>query len=195
MYGYEGDAAISATYLENRITDLTSELGDGKEHYAQEAKVFLGSVPELLRNNISKDIEKQLNEITKKYERVGILSGKVQESQRYLEKARAMEGTSGTSVFSLGEFDQMRHVYKSQLDGVRAEAVNLNTRLGFSSTKLINLKKGSKKRQKALDEFGNLIAELMNKNMLLLHIAGAIEENQHFIDSVKLSIRAAGGKD
>src|SRR3989344_6030686 len=139
MYGYEGDVAITSDYLEKRITELTAEFGNRKELYTQEANAFLISLSELLEKNISKDIETKMNELTKKYEKYGILNGKIKEAKRYLEKAEAMEKASGASVFSMGEFDQMRHNYIRQQDMLRAEALNLNSKIGFVLSKLINL--------------------------------------------------------
>ena len=194
MYGYEGDVAITSDYLEKRITELTAEFGNRKELYTQEANAFLISLSELLEKNISKDIETKMNELTKKYEKYGILNGKIKEAKRYLEKAEAMEKASGASVFSMGEFDQMRHNYIRQQDMLRAEALNLNSKIGFVLSKLVNMKKGSQKRQRALDEFGQMVADLMNKNMLILHMIGGAQENQHYIDSIKFSIRASGGE-
>ena len=104
-----------------------------------------------------------------------------------------MESASGSAVFSMGEFDTTRHAYMRQFENVRTEARDLNAKLTYVLAKLINLKKRSLKRQRALDEFGSLVAELMNKNMFLLQITGGIEENQYYMDSVKLSFRIAGG--
>jgi len=194
MYGYEGDVAISVKDIEKRITDLTAELGNDKDLYNQEAKIFLESLSRLLRQDVSSEVQRELNELTKRSEGAGILNGKIRESERYLEKARAMEKASGASVFSVGEFDGYRVSYNKQYADVRAEALNLNAQIDLHLKKLLNLKKGSQKRQRALDEFGNLVASLMNKNMLMLHIIGAIRENQYYIDSFKLSVRAAGGR-
>lgn len=194
MYGYEGDITISSEFLEKRIIELTTELGDKKEIYNQEAKTFLESLSGLLTGDTSKSIEKGINELTKNNEKAGILNGQIKECQQYLEKARAMESISKSSVFSMGEFDAMRHVYNNEYTKTRNETANLNARIGIHFKKLLNLKKGSHKRQRAVNELGPLIMEMMNKNMLLLHVVGAIQENQHFIDSAKLSIKAAGGK-
>lgn len=194
MYGYEGDVALSAAQIEKRIEELTSELGNDKDRYTQEAKTFLESLSGLLKQNISAEIQKELNDLTQRNESAGILNGKIRECQRYLEKARAMEEASKASVFSVGEFDGYRVSYNKQYADVRAEALNLNAQIDLRLKKLLTRKKGSQKRQRALDEFGNLIAELMNKNMLMLHIIGAIRENQYYINSFKLSFRAAGGK-
>lgn len=193
MYGYEGDVAISVEDFEKRIADLSKELGDDKDRYNEDATVFLGNLSGLLRKDISASVEKELNELTKRGESAGILNGKIKESQRYLEKARAMEDAAGASVFSLGEFDGSRITFNKQYLQVRAEAIDLHAHIGPLLKRLLILKKGSQKRQRALDEFGNMVAGLMNKNMLLFHIVGTIQENQYYINSLKLSIRAAGG--
>lgn len=193
MYGYEGDVAITSKYLEKRIADLTNKLGDGKQRYKNEAQLFLNSLSELIKQDISKSVEKELNEITKRNEKAGIIVGRIKEDQRYLDKAQAMEKASGASVFAMGEFEQTLHLHKSQYDQVYSKTLNLNFRISTILKKLLNLKKGSRKRRRALDEIGNLIAEMMNKNMLLLYISGAIEENHYFLNSVKLSYSKAGG--
>lgn len=194
MYGYEGDVALTSRDIEKRIRDLTAELGDDKERYQKEAKIFLGSIAELLKTDISGKIQKELNELTKRSEQAGILNGRIKENLKYLERARAMETSTGTAVFSVGEFDGYRVAYNQQYAQVRTEAFNLNAQIDMNLKKLLNLKKGSHKRQRALDEFGNLVANLMNKNMLMLHIIGGIRENQYYIDSFKLSFKALGGR-
>ena len=191
IYGYEGDVAISSIDFEKRIAKLTSEIGNDKDQYIQDAKVFLESLPELLKKDVSREIEKGLQELTKKGEKTSILNGRIQENNRYLEKARAMEEVSGASIFSPGEFDGARVAYNKQILQVRSEAVNLNANINFLLKKLLNMRKGSKKRRKAVDEFGNFIAELLNKNMLIFHIAGSIEENQYWINAVKQSIKVS----
>lgn len=190
MYGYEGDIAISSEYLQGRIRDLINELGHDREQYNQEAKTFLDDLSGLSNADISKNIETGLNELIKRNERAGILNGQIKECQMYLEKARAMEATAGASVFSMGEFDGARHIYNNEYSQARNDTVNLNTKISLYLKRLLNLKKGSHKRQRAVNEAGTLIAEMMNKNMLLLHLVGAIKENQFFIDSAKLSIKS-----
>lgn len=194
MYGYEGDIVVSSKEIEKRIADLNQELGNDKEQYAKEAQAFLGNLSGLLRKNIAAEIEKELNDITQRNERAGILSGKIKESQRYLEKAKVMEESARASVFSPGEFDGTRIAYRKQYDQTRAEATILNARIGEHLKKLLNQKKGSQKRQRALDEFGNMVAELMNKNMLLLHVVGAMQENQFYLDLYKLNLQFTGGR-
>lgn len=194
MYGYEGDFAISADEINKRIKDLKAELGNDKDIYTSHANKLLESISGLLKRDISSEIVTELNDLTKKSERAGILNGKIKESQRYLEKAIAMENASGASVFALGEFDGNRIAFNKQYLEVRQEALLLNANIDQLLKKVLNLKKGSHKRQRALDEFGNKVAELMNKNMLLLHVAGAIEENKYYVDSLKLSIRSIGGE-
>lgn len=194
MYGYEGDVALTSSQIEQRISDLVKELGEDKEKYNKRAKLFLDSLSNLLHKDTSAQVQKDLNNLTKESEAAGILNGRIKESSRYLEKAKTMEEASGASVFSLGEFDGYRISYNKQYIDVRGEAVNLNTQINGNLKKLLLLKKGSGKRKKALNEFGNLIANLMNKNMLMLHIVGAIRENQYYIDSIKLSFRKAGGE-
>lgn len=191
MYGYESDVIMPPTIFEKRIAELTKELGEGKENYNKEAQELLVKVKELLNKDISNEIQEELNGLTKRYEKAGILNGKIRENLKYLEEARAMEEKSGVSVLSPGEFDGMRIEYKKQYIQVRTETTTLNANLGIIMKRLLNLKKGSHKRQRAIDEFGINLAELMNKNMLLLHLAGGIEENQYYLDSVKSSINKA----
>lgn len=191
MYGYEGDVAIPSEEFETRISDLNKELGQDKNQYNSEANNFLKSFSILLKKDISEEIKNNLIKIVKDGERAGIINGKIKESQRYLEKAKSMESVSGASVFSLGEFDGSRIMYTRQLSQVKENIKNLDLNAEVLLKNLINLKKGSHKRQRAVDEFGNLVAELMNKNMLLFHITGIIQENQYYIDSVKLSFKLA----
>lgn len=194
MYGYEGDVAITSSQIEGRIEELTAQLGNDKETYQQEAKNFLASLTELLTKNVAVDIQKKLNEIIRRNEPAGIFNGRINESHRYLEKSKAMEGTAKAAVFSPGEFDANRIGFKKQYVEVRLEATNLNAQLTMQLKRLLNLKKGSQKRRRALDEFGQMVAELMNKNMMMFHIAGAIQENQFYLDSYKHSLRRAGDK-
>lgn len=191
MYGYESDVVMPPAVFEKRIAALTKEMGEGKDKYTKEAQELLNKVRGLLNKDISHEIQEELNNLTKLSEKPGILNGKIKENLKYLEKARAMEKEARVSVFSPGEFDGIRIAYKKQYVEVRAEAANLNANLLLITKRLINLKKGSHKRQGAVDEFGIRLAELMNKNALLLHLAGGIEENQYYLDSVKLSIKKA----
>lgn len=189
MYGYEGDVAISSKDIEKRISDLKQELGDDSEKYQKEAKVFLESVSGLLTQNIGPEIEKQLNEIIKKNERAAILNGKIKESERYLEKARAMEEASGASVFAAGEFDGTRQAYGKQQLQLQLETVNFNTHIAAQMRKLLEFEVGSEERRIAVDEFGQMMAEFMNKNMVLFHAVGAMQENQYYLDSCRQSVR------
>jgi hypothetical protein len=193
MYGYEGDSAMSSKQIEKRIAELKKEIGSGKDRYNSEAKIFLDSIYGLLTKDISKEIQANLNKLTRDNENAGILNGKIKENEKYLEKALAMEEKSGVSVFSLGEYDSTRLALNRQYVEVRQSTSLLNNNINLHLKKLLNLKKGSAKRRKAIDEFGNLIAQMMNKNMLMLHIIGAIRENQYYIDSVKLNFQKAGG--
>jgi hypothetical protein len=191
IYGYENDIIMPPAVFELRIATLTQKLGEGKETYTKKATAFLSKVKGLLKQDISDDIQDELNRLTKDSETAGILNGKIKENLKYLEKARAMEAKSGVSVISPGEFDGILIAYKKQYFQVKAETNTLNANLGLMMKRLLDLKKGSHKRQQALDEFGIQLTELMNKNMLLLHLLGGIDENQHYLDSAKLSIKKA----
>jgi hypothetical protein len=194
MYGYEGDVNLPSTEFERRIAELSTELGQDKEDYTQDAKDFLNGLSELLKKDISQDVEVRLNELMKRSEQAGILNGRIKENQRYLEKAKAMEEVSGTSIFSVGDFDGSRVALNKQYLQVRAETNTVNSQLVPLLQRLLILKKGSHKRQKVIDQFGVQVAAFMNHNTLLFHIVGAIKENQYYIDSVKESYRVSGGK-
>lgn len=189
MYGYEGDVALSSLDIEKRLDELKKELGDDKENYQKEAKIFLDSIAGLLNKDISGEIQRQITELNKKYDAAGILNGKIQENLKYLERAKAMEDTSGAAVFSMGEFDGARVATNRQYPQVRTEAINLNAQIDQLLKGLLILKKKSQKRKRAVDEFGRLIAELMNKNMSMLHLIGVVRENQYYIDNFRLSFK------
>lgn len=194
VYGYEGDVALKSSDIEKRLDELTKELGGDKERYQQEARTFLDNISGLLRQDISADIQKQLNELIKKNEPVGILNGRIKENLKYLERAKAMEEATGASIFAMGEFDGARVSFNRQYVQARTEALTFNTQINPLLKHLLMLKKGSQRRKRAVDDFGVKIAELLNKNMLMLQIIGGIRENQYYIDSFKLSFKIFGGE-
>jgi hypothetical protein len=187
MYGYEGDVIIPSERFQKRITELQSSLGDEINIYQQEAKDFLENLSGLLTHDISKLIEQQLNDLIKRNEPGAVLNGRIKENQRSLERALAMEGEAGVAVFSVGDFDNPRASFNKQLLQVQTHAVQINAHINLSLKRLINLKRRSKNRQKMLNEFGALVTELMNKNMLSAQIAGAIKETEYYIDLIKQS--------
>ena len=190
MYGYEGDVIIPSKEFERRITNLEAQLDDNRDAYNQDAREFLEGLHELLEKDITKEVELKLNELARRGEHAGIINGRIKENQRYIEKAIAMEKVAGTSVFSVGDFDGPRVSLSKQLGQVQIEAVNLNAKINSQLSELLKFKKGTKKRQKSVDEFGTEVATLLNKNMLLFHVSGAIQENQYYIDSIKQSYQA-----
>jgi len=191
MYGYEGDIALSSQDIEKRIADLTAELGNNSEQYQKEAKVFLDGLSRLLTQDIGSEIEKELNEILKRNERAAILNGKIKESERYLNKAKVMESAAGASVFAAGEFDGARQGYSKQQLQIQLEMVNFNAQIAAQLRKLLGFEKGSQERKQAVDQFGHMVAELMNKNMFLFHVIGALQDNQYYLDSCRQSLRLA----
>lgn len=195
MYGYEGDVAIPSDLIQRRIDDHIKELGSDRDNYNQRAENLLKSLSGFLKEDITESVQKELLEITKLGEIAGIINGKIKESQRYLEKARAMEEKANASVFSLGEFDFARISYEKQYAQVRVEAAAIQARIDPQLKILLMLKKKSPKRQRAIDGLSRLLAEQMNNNMLLFHVLGAIQENKFYIESLKLSYKASGGKD
>jgi len=191
MYGYEGDIALSSQDIEKRIADLTAELGNDSEQYQKEAKVFLDGLPRLLTQDIGSEIEKELNEILKRNEHAAVLNGKIKESERYLNKAKTMESATGAAVFAAGEFDGARQGYTKQQLQIQLEMVNFNAQIAAQLRKVLEFEKGSEDRKRAVDEFGHMVAELMNKNMFLFHVIGAIQDNQYYLDSCRQSLRLA----
>lgn len=190
MYGYEGDVVISSKDIEKRIADLTKELGNDSEQYIKEAKAFLEGLSRLVADDISsEEIEKELNEILKRNERAATLNGKLQESRRYLDKAKTMEDTAGASVFAAGEFDGTRLGNGKQQLQIQLELVAFNTEIAAQLRKVLALEKKSKDREKSVEEFGHMIAEFMNKNMILFHVIGAMQENRYYLDSCRQSVR------
>lgn len=185
IYGYEGDLALSSADIQKRIDELTKNL---EENYQANAKRLLEKIKGLEKKDISGEIQQALTSLTKNYEPFGIVSGQIKESKRYLEKAQAMEKEVGVSVFSLGEFDGTRISYSRQYTAERVEAERINAKLTVAMEKIIDLKPKSNKRKRAVEAFGPLMTELMNKNMLLLLIIGGIRENQYYIDTSNISI-------
>ncbi len=194
IYGYEGDVAIDSDYLKKRIEMLTTQLGTDKERYNLEAQEFLASFDNLLQADVSKKLESDLNDLVKRNESAGILNGQIKECTSYYEKALAMEKAAKTSVFSMGEFDSIRHLYNNQYAQIKMETINLNSQIAMHLKNLLNFKKNSNKRRNSLDKLKQLIVEMMNKNMALLHIVGAIKENQFLIDLAKISIKSVKGE-
>jgi len=189
MYGYEGDVALKASDIEKRLDELRKELGADKESYQKDAKDFLDSIHGLLKKDISVQIQKDFGELNKSHEATGILNGRIKENLKYLERARAMEQASGSSVFAMGEFNEARVAANGQYALAKLETIAINGQIGTILKRLQVLKKGSQKRKRAVDEFGQKIAELMNKNMLMLYLMGVARENQYYIDSFKLSFK------
>lgn len=189
MYGYEGDIVISSSDIEQRISDLTLELGNDSELYQNEARMFLNSLSRLVTEDLGSEIEKELNEIITRNQRSAILNGKIKESERYLEKTKTMEQASRVAVFAAGEFDGQKLGLNKQQIQIRIEIANLNGLVKMHLNKLLEIQKGLENRKKAIDEFGHLVAEYMNKNMILLHVIGATQENQYYLDSSKQSLR------
>lgn len=189
MYGYEGDVAIPSKDIEKRIADLTQELGDDSVRYTNEAKTFLDSLSRLVTEDIGLEVEKELNEIIKRNEPAATLNGKIQESRRYLDKAKAMEEASGAAVFAAGEFDGQRLGNSKLHLQIQLELVTFNTQIAAQLRKLLEFERGSEDRKKAVDQFGHMIAEFMNKNMILFHCIGAMQDNQYYLDSCRQSTR------
>src|SRR3989344_4451326 len=189
IYGYEGDIAIPSKEFENRISQLEKELGDYGDTYQKEAQVVLGTLSEFLYKDITAAIQKDITELNNRTEPAGILNGKITENTRYLERAIAMEEVAGSAVFSIGEIDGNRIARNKQYAQVKTEVANLNSEINVILSKLLGLKKGSPKRQQELDLLGTKFADLLNKNMLLFLLIGAMQENQYYIDSAKLSFK------
>lgn len=185
LYGYEGDISIPSNEIQKRIDELNKSLAG---NYQNDAKKLLDSIDELIKKDVSSKIQQDLINLTRNYEPHGIVSGQIKENKRYLEKALAMENETGVAVFSMGEFDGTRIDYNRQYTWERIETEKINTKLTVYMEKVISLKPKSHKRKQAVTEFGNLMAELMNKNMLLLHIIGGIRENQYYLDISNLSV-------
>jgi hypothetical protein len=189
IYGYEGDIAIPSSEFENRISQLSKELGDYGDTYQKEAQLLLGSLSEYLYKDITPKIQNEITELNKRTESAGILNGRITESTRYLEKAKAMEEVSGTSVFSIGEIDGNRTARSKQYTHEKTQVAKINSEINLILNKLLGFKKGTVKRQQELDLLGVRFADLLNKNMLLFLLVGAMQEDQYYIDSAKLSIK------
>ena len=102
-----------------------------------------------------------------------------------------MESNAGASVFAAGEFDGARQGYTKQQLQIQLEMVNFNAQIAAQLRKVLEFEKGSEDRKRAVDEFGHMVAELMNKNMFLFHVIGAIQDNQYYLDSCRQSLRLA----
>lgn len=191
IYGYEGDVLIPSFIFEKRISKLTKKLGNKRDEYNQEAKEFMDGLSLLSKKDTSKIIRENFNKMTKLGEEAGIINGQIKQNQKYLEMAKAMEEVSQSSVFAAGQFDSSRTAYNKQYFDVRKEAVSLTMQTEGLLKKIITFKKDSPKREKMLEEYKITMADLLNKNMLLFHVIGALKESQYYLDSVKQSYFAA----
>jgi hypothetical protein len=188
MYGYEGDIAIPSTEFDRRKKELESKTNNTFE---VEAKDLIDSLPKFIEGDISRDFTQRMNALIQKHEATGRLNGKVKENERYAGKAKIMEKTANEAIFAVGEFDGVRIDYTKQMIQVRNEAVALLQHMDESLKNLVRIKKHTQKRKRAINKFGLEVVDLINKNMLLAHLKGGIEENEYYLNSCKLSIAGA----
>lgn len=186
VYGYEGDIEITSKHITERLGILSKEIKN--YDYAKKTQDIFNLVPKLENTDASKEIENRLNKFTKEYEKLGITSGQIKESNRYLEKALAMENEAQSSVFSQGEFDHARMSFNKQYSDELLKAKEINTKLNLMVKVILGMKKNSKKRKFTVVEFGNELAELINQNRVLCLLIGGIRENEYYLNSSRLSI-------
>lgn len=193
MYGYEGDFAIPSTRFDKRIKELRADEGVTKAQstYRLIAQKFLDSLVDFNKKDVSDHMQKTMRMVNKLLEPGAIATGRIKENQRYFDKALIMERETSEAVFSLGEFDGARTDYAKQKNQLKLETDNLNGQVNNVLRVVLSLKEKSHKRARAVDELGVKLAELMNKNALLLHVTGAILENEYYIDLAKQSYKRA----
>lgn len=188
MYGYEGDIAISSKIFDQREIQLKRSLV-GASKFDEESKQLFTKLDGFQVKDISKEFIKEMNELVLKGEPISRTNGMIKENQRYKEKAQIMERETGEAVFSIGEFDGVSLDYQKHSIQVTNEAIQILKDMDDTLKRLIKLKKRSQKRLRAINLFGKKVLELINKNLLLAHLKGGLEENRYYIDSSKLSIK------
>lgn len=117
-------------------------------------------------------------------QRFGILDGAIQENKRYLERSKAMEGMTGTYVFSKHEFVRDQNAIGARREHDRAElngaAQQVENVINSIEPKLFN-----SARRKAFKDLRAAIDNFIKRVVVIAMYTGAITEDSRFIELIQ----------
>jgi hypothetical protein len=200
LYGYEGDIELKTADFETRLAELRPlvEKNETRLKQANEAQATALEKAMTATNEEKPVILKEFFAAIKLQASAvmdwGMLDGAIQENERYLSKAAAMDSAAGAILFSRQEFEQTAG--KTQETQAQYEALMHNT--GGQATTLWKQLEASAGQP---DEARDSIAEqYMAAHEAYLkagyeygRMTGVIQENMQYLNKVDELIRMAGG--
>jgi hypothetical protein len=194
LYGYEGEVTLAYDVFVQRRDELRGPTADAMEAYNQ-AKTHTLAIAERLRNDtatMNEFIEASREQVTRAVE-FGLHDGALQENDRYIRKADTMKEASGGSfVFSRQEFESAK---KSMIERHAKDtlgAAQSATRLQLMCETVVRTK-NKKHRSTRIDQLIGVLEEYVQANTGVAVLAGAIGEDERYLNRLDAGIRAAGG--
>jgi len=194
VYGYEGEAFIYESYIRARVEELTPEVQKLTDLYHLAAAELKAKMDKMKAGeNDPEGIYKIVQKTTSAGEALGLIDGAKQCNEKYLEKAKIMQGAAGDHAFSRQEFEsQAKHMTDKYNDQV-ASLNGLGGQMDLVHVTIERAAKGSPKREKAIQGFEQLLnAYITTSNMACVY-KGAAQENYIYLDKLVKGIRALGG--
>lgn len=192
LYGYEGEVTLDNDEFDKRIAELAPQLEAAKVKYQETATKAAETVIAYLDkyDNPQGVIDALKEQVIEGYN-VHIISGMMQENERYKAKRDAMLQESGTFAFSRQEFEMAARGIAQDHDKTQKEynAVAVACGMMFEKTKV----KNRARRKHAMREFAGYARKYIEKAMYVGLAYGALQENVRYLEIMDKFIKAAGG--
>jgi hypothetical protein len=193
LYGYEGEATLDNDEFDRRIAELAPQFETAKTKYQAVAQIAANQVQTYLEKYTDpQDVIDSLKAQVIEAYNLHVISGMIQENERYKAKRNAMLAESGAFAFSRQEFEMAARGIAQDHDKAQKEynAVAVACGMMFEKTKV----KNQARRKHALREFAGYARKYIEKAMYVGLAYGALQENARYLEVMDKFIKAAGGE-
>lgn len=196
LYGYEGEWSIPKEDFIARAEFLTPPADEARDAYNQVAEIVNERIQAYTVHTDQEHynpLASVINDLQVKAHDFGLLDGAIQENERYTKRAQAMIDTTGTYIFSRQELESAKMSLMEKHGDLRFNVQDRHTKLTMLLQALLLEDSEEGKRTKILAipaVIDNYVKSVLNLAM----VAGAIAENNTYLQRIDAGIRALGGE-
>jgi hypothetical protein len=203
LYGYEGDAFVGKKEMEFRRDNWQKALPSAQAHFDKANLEHKKCLEETARG------KKNIDELRKRYmqsikvqaaacNNLGEVHGSLEENERFIKMAEAMESASGEHQFSRQQFEQVLAKGKETEGLVRQQLAQFGARATDGWKQLKELTSQAEIDPSVIEQvaeaYGKAHMGYMQTVLRLAYMTGAMKENEYYLYRIDELVKAAGGE-
>lgn len=201
LYGYEGDAFVGKDEMVFRRENWVKALPQAEEQFNKIVAYQRKALEDVAnsKNGNFEDAKKRYMQSIKAQAAsatsLGEVKGAIEENERFIKQAEAMEGASGEHQFSRQQFEQVLAKGREESEFMKAKLAQCGARATdlWKGLQAVSATGTNEEIERVATEYAQAHIEYMKTVLKMSYITGAMKENEYYLYRIDELVKAAGG--